>query len=136
LPFTLCLDVTLRVAEVPSTARTAARLQEEIEGLGRDPRRWAFRSFGAAAEGRDLVVRARLLEPIEDLYGADPEAPGDLVAADVVLELLNRHCPAWRALEVGDRPLRADTQRVRRRFWTLGENEEAEAPAEWAGRGG
>jgi hypothetical protein len=120
LPFTLCLDVTLRVAAVPTTARTAARLQDELSELAQDPRRWAFRSIAATAEGDELVVRARLLEPIEDLYGADPEAPGDLVATDVVLELLNRHCPAWRALEVGDRPIRADTQRVRRRFWTAG----------------
>jgi hypothetical protein len=125
LPFTLCLDVTLRVAAVPTTARTAARLQDELSELARDPRRWAFRSISAAAEGDELVIRARLLEPIEDLYGADPEAPGDLVATDVVLELLNRHCPAWRALEVGDRPIRADTQRVRRRFWTAGFDQRA-----------
>jgi hypothetical protein len=125
LPFTLCLDVTLRVAAVPTTARAAVRLQDDLTELAKDPRRWAFRSITAKAEGDELVVRARLLEPIEDLYGADPEAPGDLVATDVVLELLNRHCAAWRALEIGDRPIRADTQRVRRRFWTVGIDQRA-----------
>jgi hypothetical protein len=118
LPFTPCLDVILRVAAVPATARIAARLQDELTTLAADPRRWAFRSFTATAEGEDLVVHARLLEPIEDLYAADPEAPGDVSATDVVLELLNRHCAAWRALDVGERPLRGEVQRVRRRFWT------------------
>jgi hypothetical protein len=118
VPFTPCLDVTLRVAAVPATARTALRLQAELVSLAQDPRRWAFQSFTAEAEGGDLVVRARLLEPIEDLYAADPEAPGDVSAPDVVLELLNRHCAAWRALDVGDRPLRTETHRARRRFWT------------------
>lgn len=118
MPFTPCLDVILRVAAVPATARTAMRLQEELTALAQDPRRWAFRSISAQADGHDLVVYARLLEPIEDLYSADPETPGDISAPDVVLELLNRHCAAWRALDVGDRPLRSETQRVRRRFWT------------------
>jgi hypothetical protein len=118
LPFTPCLDVILRVSAVPATARTAVRLQNELTTLAEDPRRWAFRSISARAEADDLVVHARLLEPIEDLYSADPDTPGDVSAPDVVLELLNRHCAAWRALDVGDRPLRTETQRVRRRFWT------------------
>lgn len=118
MPFTPCLDVTLRVAAVPATARTAARLQEELAALADDPRHWALRTFTAEADGDDLVVRARLLEPIEDLYAADPEAPGDVSATDVVLELLNRHCAAWRKLDVGERPLRSQVVRVRRRFWT------------------
>ncbi|WCB96428.1 hypothetical protein DSM104299_05187 [Baekduia alba] len=125
MPFTLCLDVTLHVAAVPTTATVAVRLQAELTELAEDPRRWALRSITVTAEGGDLVVRARLLEPIEDLYGADPDAPGDLVAADVVLELLNRHCPTWRALEIGERPISAHTQRVRRRFWTAGDDQRA-----------
>jgi hypothetical protein len=120
LPFTPCLDVTLRLAAVPTTARSAVRLQDELTALAADPRRWAFRSFTATADGDDLVVHARLLEPIEDLYAADPDAPGDVSATDVVLELLNRHCAAWRALDVGERPLRREVVRVRRRFWTAG----------------
>ena len=119
LPFTPCLDVTLRVAAVPATARAAVRLQAELTELGQDPRLWALRTFAAKAEDGDLVVRARLLEPIDDLYGA--EDYGELVATDLVLELLNKHCATWRALEVGDRPLRAETRRVHRRFWTRGE---------------
>jgi hypothetical protein len=122
LPFTLCLDVTLRVAAVPTTARAAVRLQDELAELAEDPRRWPFRTFSAGVEDGDLVVRARLLEPIDDLYDADlVDLQGELVATDLVLELLNKHCAAWRALEVGDRPLRAETRRVRRRFWTRGE---------------
>lgn len=126
MPFTPCLDVILRIAAVPATARTAARLQDELTTLAADPRRWAFRSFSAEADGDVLVVHARLLEPIEDLYAADPEAPGDVSATDVVLELLNRHCAAWRALDVGERPLRGQVTRVRRRFWT----EAMDAPQE------
>jgi hypothetical protein len=118
LPFTPCLDVILRVSAVPATGRTALRLQDELTALAEDPRRWAFRSITAGADGDDLVVHARLLEPIEDLYSADPDTPGDVSAPDVVLALLNRHCAAWRALDVGDRPLRSETTRVRRRFWT------------------
>jgi hypothetical protein len=127
LPFTPCLDVTLRVASVPRAAHAAALLQEEIDALAADPRRWALRAITAEAEAGDLVVRARLLEPIEDFYGADPEEPGELVAVDVVLELLNRHCAAWRALDVGDRPLRTHTHRVPRRFWTAGMGDEPAA---------
>jgi hypothetical protein len=119
LPFTLCLDVTLRVAAVPATARAAARLRAELTELAGDPRHWALRTFTAEAEDGDLVVHARLLEPIDDLYGIDVH--GDLVASDLVLELLNKHCATWRALDIGDRPLRAQTRRVRRRFWTHGE---------------
>jgi hypothetical protein len=118
LPFTPCLDVILRIPAVPATARTAARLQDELATLATDPRRWAFRSFAAEADGDDLVLRARLLEPIEDLYAADPEAPGDVSATDVVLELLNRHCATWRALDIGERPPSVLVTRVRRRFWT------------------
>jgi hypothetical protein len=121
LPFTLCLDVTLRVAAVPRTAPTAARLQAEIDVLGQDPRHWAFRSITARAEGGDLVVNARLLEPIEDLYEAGAETPGGPGATDLVLALLAHHCAVWRALAVGERPLHAETRRVRRRFWTHGE---------------
>ena len=73
-------------------------------------------------EDGELVVRARLLEPIDDLYGADlADLQGEHVAHRPRPRLLNKHCAAWRALEVGDRPLRAEVRRVRRRFWTRGE---------------
>lgn len=120
MPFTLCLDVTLRVAAVPRAAEAAQRLQADFTELAQDARNWPFRAMKALAEGDVLVVRASLLEPIEDFYGADARgrAHGEVVAADVVLRMLNAHCAQWRALEVGDRPVRAHTQRVRRRFWT------------------
>ncbi|HEY6761703.1 MAG TPA: hypothetical protein VI318_19535 [Baekduia sp.] len=121
MPFTLCLDVTLRVAACPRTAGTAARLQAELDALARDPRHWAFRAITASAEDGDLVVHARLLEPVEDLYEADPERPGGLGSTDIVLHLLARHCATWRALGTGERTLHAETRRVRRRFWTHGE---------------
>jgi hypothetical protein len=118
LPFTLCLDVTLRVAAVPAAAAAASRLQVEFTELARDPRRWPFRYLRAESDADELVVRALLLEPIEDLYGADETADADLAASDVVLELLNAHSEGWRDLDVGDRPMRANCQRVRRRYWT------------------
>jgi hypothetical protein len=112
LPFTPCLDVTLRVASVPAAPQAALRLQADFVELSRDPHRWAFRYVHAEVEAGDLVVRALLLEPIEDLYGADAEA------VDVVLRLLNANCPAWRALDVGEQRVRAHARRVRRRYWT------------------
>jgi hypothetical protein len=118
VPFTLCLDVTLRVETAPRADATAQRLSEEFTELALTPARWAFRHLTAQAEGDDLVVSARLLEPIEELYGADRDAHGEHAGPDVVLELLNAHCPAWRAADVGDRPLRWTCERVRRRWWT------------------
>jgi hypothetical protein len=118
VPFTLCLDVTLRVAAVPSSAAAAARLQADFTELARDPHHWAFRYVRAECDADELVVRALLLEPIEDLYGADHASPGDVAASDVVLRLLNAHSEGWRELEVGDRPMRAQCHRVRRRYWT------------------
>jgi hypothetical protein len=119
LPFTPCLDVTLRVASVPAAPQAALRLESDFVELARDPHRWAFRSLRAEVEGADLVVRALLLEPLEDLYGALAGVHGgDLAATDVLLQLLNANCPAWRALEVGDRRVSAEARRVRRRYWT------------------
>jgi hypothetical protein len=119
LPFTPCLDVTLRVPAVPRAARVAQRLEADFAELSRDPRRWAFRSLHAEAEDGDLVVRATLLEPLEDLYDVDPgdERP-EQAATDVVLALLNANCPAWRGLDVRDQRVSAHTRRVHRRFWT------------------
>jgi hypothetical protein len=122
LPFTPCLDVTLRVAAVPAAAQAASRLQDEFTALARDPHQWAFRYLRAECDADELVVRALLLEPIEDLYGADAAVPGDVAASDVVLRLLNAHSAGWRELDVGDRPMRAHCQRVRRRYWTDGTN--------------
>jgi hypothetical protein len=118
VPFTLCLDVTLRVEAAPRAAETAQRLSDEFAELALAPARWPFRYLSAHAEGDDLVVCARLLEPIEELYGADPAAQSEHAATDVLLELLNAHCPAWRAADVGDRPLRWTCERARRRYWT------------------
>ena len=119
LPFTPCLDVTLRVRSVPAVAQAALRLEADFVELSRDPQRWAFRSLHAEVEDGDLVVRATLLEPLEDLYDVDPgdERP-EQAATDVVLALLNANCPAWRALDVRDQRVSAHTRRVRRRFWT------------------
>jgi hypothetical protein len=128
LPFTLCLDVTLRVAAVPAAAQTAARLQDDFDRLAARGEHWAFRYVRAAAEGDELIVRGLLLEPVEDLYDADPDAHGDQLATDVLLRLLNAHSGAWRALEVGDRRIRSSTQRVRRRFWTPRLDDRAESP--------
>lgn len=118
MPFTLCLAVTLRVEAAPRAIETAARLQEEFIQLALLPARWPFRYMGAAAERQDLIVTARLLEPIEELYGADVEAHGEYAAPDVVLKLLNAHCAVWRDADVGERPLRWTAERVRRRWWT------------------
>jgi hypothetical protein len=127
LPFTLCLDVTLRVGAVPAAAQAASRLQAEFTQLADTKHRWAFRYLRAQAEADELVVRALLLEPIEDLYeGGDTMVTGresdvtggELAAADIVLRLLNAHSRGWRELDVGDRPMRAHCQRVRRRYWT------------------
>ncbi|HMJ34410.1 MAG TPA: hypothetical protein VK501_10880 [Baekduia sp.] len=118
MPFTLCLDVTLRVEAAPRAAETARRLTEEFAALGRIPGLWAFRYLGAQADGADLLVSARLLEPVEELYGADPDRDGEHAPADVVLRLLNAHCATWRSADVGDRPLRWSSERVRRRVWT------------------
>jgi hypothetical protein len=121
LPFTPCLDVTLRVPSVPAAPRAAQRLEADFALLARDPQQWAFRSLRAEVEDGDLVVRATLLEPLEDLYdvGGGDEGP-EQMATDVVLALLNANCPAWRALEVPDGRVSAHTRRVRRRFWTTG----------------
>jgi hypothetical protein len=119
LPFTPCLDVTLRVPAVPSAHQAALRLEADFVELSRDPHRWAFRSLHAEVEDGDLVVHATLLEPLEDLYGIEPEDDRpEQAATDVVLALLNANCPAWRALDVGDTRVSAHTRRVRRRFWT------------------
>jgi hypothetical protein len=119
LPFTPCLDVTLRVPAVPAASRAAERLEADFVELGRDPQRWAFRSLHAEVEDGDLVVHATLLEPLEDLYDVDPDdAHPEQAATDVVLALLNANCPAWRALDVRDQRVSAHTQRVRRRFFT------------------
>jgi hypothetical protein len=119
LPFTPCLDVTLRVPAVPAASRAAARLEADFAELSRDPQRWAFRSLHAEVEDGDLVVHATLLEPLEDLYDVDPDdAHPEQAATDVVLALLNANCPAWRALDVRDQRVSAHTQRVHRRFFT------------------
>jgi hypothetical protein len=119
LPFTPCLDVTLRVPSVAAAAHWALRLEADFVELSRDPQRWAFRSLHAEASDGDLVVRATLLEPLEDLYGVAPESDEpELAATDVVLALLNANCPAWRALDVGEQRVSAHTRRVNRRFWT------------------
>jgi hypothetical protein len=121
LPFTPCLDVTLRVASVPAAAQAALRLTSDFVELARDPHRWAFRSLRADAEDGDLVVRALLLEPLEDLYGEQAgllEGDDELAATDVLLQLLNANCPAWRALDVGDGRVSSSILRVRRRYWT------------------
>jgi len=119
LPFTACLDVTLRVPSVPAAAQAALRLEADFVELSRDPHRWAFRSLHAEDEDGVLVVRATLLEPLEDLYGIEPDAGHpEQAATDVVLALLNANCPAWRALDVRDQRVSAHTRRVRRRFWT------------------
>jgi hypothetical protein len=121
LPFTPCLDVTLRVPSVPAASQAALRLEADFVELSRDPHRWAFRSLHAEVEDGDLVVHATLLEPLEDLYGIEPDAGHpEQAATDVVLALLNANCPAWRALDVRDQRVSAHTRRVRRRFWTGG----------------
>lgn len=119
MPFTPCLDVTLRVPAVPAATQAARRLQDDFAQLSRNPRRWAFRSLHAEVEDGDLVVHATLLEPLEDVYGINTgdEQP-EQMATDVVLALLNANCPAWRALDVRDQRVSAHTQRVRRRFFT------------------
>lgn len=119
MPFTPCLDVTLRVPAVPAATQAARRLQDDFAELARHPRRWAFRSLHAEVEDGDLVVHATLLEPLEDVYGvsAGDEQP-EQAATDVVLALLNANCPAWRALDVRDQRVSAHTQRVNRRFFT------------------
>jgi hypothetical protein len=120
LPFTPCLDVTLRVASVPSAPQAALRLEADFVELARDPHRWAFRSLHAEVQDGDLLVHATLLEPLEDLYGIEPDGGHpEQAAADVVLALLNANCPAWRALDVRDQRVSAHTRRVRRRFWTV-----------------
>jgi hypothetical protein len=122
LPFTPCLDVTLRVSSVHAAPQAALRLEADFVELARDPHRWPFRSLRADVEDGDLVIRALLLEPLEDLYGAlaglDGTDRADLAATDVLLQLLNANCPAWRALDVGDQRVSSYTRRVRRRFWT------------------
>jgi hypothetical protein len=120
VPFTPCLDVTLHVAAVPTAAKAALRLQAEFIELARDPHRWTFRYVSADIEGDTLIVRALLLEPIEDLYDAAPSPDGELPAADVLLGLLNANCPTWRSLEVGRRHVGSTVRRVRRRYWTDG----------------
>lgn len=121
LPFTPCLDVTLRVPSVAAAPEAARRLEADFAALSRDPRQWAFRSLRAEVEDGDLLVRVTLLEPLEDLYDVAPddERP-EQAATDVVLALLNANCPAWRALDVRDQRVSAHTRRVRRRFWTTG----------------
>lgn len=122
MPFTPCLDVTLRVAAVPAAATAALRLQSEFTELARDPHRWPFRSMRADGEGEVLTVRALLLEPIEDLYGTGPAAPAgrEPVPADVLVALLHASCPSWRALDVDPERITARAVRVHRRFWTGG----------------
>lgn len=119
MPFTPCLDVTLRVPAVPAAERAARRLDADFAELARDPHRWAFRSLRAEVQDGDLLVHATLLEPLEELYGVDPgDGRPEQAAADVVLALLNANCAAWRALDVRDRRVSADARRVRRRFFT------------------
>jgi hypothetical protein len=119
LPFTPCLDVSLRVTSVASAPQAAFRLQADFVELARDPHRWPFRHLHAETREGDLVVRALLLEPLEELYGADVASDGaEAAATDVVLALLNANCPAWRALEVGAQRVSADARRVHRRIWT------------------
>jgi hypothetical protein len=114
LPFTPCLDVTLRVGSVPAAPQAALRLEADFVELARDPHRWPFRHMHAAADGEAVVVRAVLLEPLDELYDIAADATG----ADVVLALLNANCPAWRALEVGAARVSAETRHVHRRIWT------------------
>jgi hypothetical protein len=122
MPFTLCLDVTLRVAAITGAARTALRLQSEITELARDPHRWPFRYVRADVDeddGEVLVVRALLLEPLAELYGVGAAAgSGELIATDVLLALLDANCPTWRGLDVDDQRISTLTHRVRRRYWT------------------
>ena len=119
MPFTPCLDVTLRVASVPAAPQAALRLEADFVELARDPHRWPFRHLHAAADGEALVVHALLLEPLDELYDTDlTDTVPEAAAPDVVLALLNANCPAWRALEVGGRRVSAETQRVFRRIWT------------------
>jgi hypothetical protein len=126
MPFTLCLDVTLRVAAIQGAARTALRLQSEITELARDPHRWPFRYVRADVDEDDrsvLVVRALLLEPLAELYGAvggaaAPAGSGEPDATDVLLALLDAHCPTWHGLDVDERRISTRTHRVRRRYWT------------------
>jgi hypothetical protein len=120
MPFTLCLDVTLRVAAIAGAEKTALRLQSEFTELARDPHRWPFRYVRADTDDHDvLVVRALLLEPLEELYGiAAPASGADLVATDVLLELLSANCSTWRALDVTRRHVSGHAHRVRRRYWT------------------
>jgi hypothetical protein len=121
MPFTLCLDVTLRVGAITGAAKTALRLQSEITELARDPHQWPFRYVRADVDedGDVLVVRALLLERLEELYGAGTaSASGELLATDVVLALLHANCATWRGLDVGDRRISVQTHRVRRRYWT------------------
>jgi hypothetical protein len=122
LPFTPCLDVTLRVASVPAAPQAALRLEADFVELARDPHRWPFRSLRAEAEdGGALVVRALLLEPIDELYAtaaAEPAEDVEQAAGDVVLAMLNAECPAWRALDVDGARVSALVKRVMRRFWT------------------
>jgi hypothetical protein len=120
LPFTPCLDVTLRVASVPAAPQAALRLEADFVELARDPHRWPFRHLHAAADGEALLVHALLLEPLRELYGADvADEDAEAAAADVVLALLNANCPSWRALEIGTRRVGAEAHRVRRRIWTV-----------------
>lgn len=119
LPFTPCLDVTLRVLSVPAAPQAALRLEADFVELSRDPHRWAFRSLHAEVQDGDLVVHATLLEPLEDLYGVESEDDRpEEAATDVVLALLNANCPAWRALDVRGQRVSAHTRRVHKRFWT------------------
>jgi hypothetical protein len=118
MPFTLCLDVTLRVAAIPGAAKAALRLQSELTELARDPHRWPFRYVRADADGDTLVVTALLLEPIAELYDAGATEGGEPEGTDVLLTLLSANCSTWRALDVGERRISADAHRVRRRYWT------------------
>ncbi|MCW2994798.1 MAG: hypothetical protein JWQ18_2293 [Conexibacter sp.] len=120
MPFTPCLDVTLRVAAVPAAAKAALRLQSEFTELARDPHRWPFRSVRADAEGDVLTVRALLLEPIGDLYGTPAPEGRELAPADVLVALLRANCPSWRALDPGEEQISVHAQRVHRRYWTGG----------------
>ena len=121
MPFTPCLDVTLRVGPVPAAPQAALRLEADFVELARDPHRWPFRHMHAAADDEAVVVHALLLEPLEELYDIAADATG----ADVVLALLNANCPAWRALEVGAGRVSSETRHVHRRIWT----ESPEPPA-------
>ena len=120
MPFTPCLDVTLRVAAVPAAAKAALRLQAEFIELARDPHRWTFRYVRADVRDDALIVRALLLEPIEELYETGPPQAGEPPAADALLRLLKANCPTWRALEVSRRSFSCDVERVHRRYWTDG----------------